>query len=284
MGTQVSAINGYESFLSDPNIVKPDVAYWVNHVLVTRGFRHCACVNASVEEHSLSKGLNAQNVFLRDHLQPNDTVVCSIGGNDIALAPSATTIAKMAWLTKLASRSGIADGSAAGLGHFFDLFGRQTQTFLEQLVAKTKPRRIIVCMLYYLDENTEAPSWANTALGLLGYNKDPALLQLLIRTIYRHATCTIRIEGVEVVPLPLFEFLNGKDTNDYAQRVEPSPQGGCKIAQAIVDCLGDVPLGSGEARCFNLSDALVDVMIGKHEREHVLGSEEACSSEDDSSE
>ena len=280
-GVQVTAINGYERFLSDPNVCKPDVAYWVNHTLVSRGLLSIACINASVEEHSLSKGLNAQNIILREYLQPNDTIVCSIGGNDIALAPSATTIAKMTWLTKFASRSGIADGSAAGLEHFFDLFGKQTQNFLEQLVAKTKPRRIIVCMLYYLDENTEASSWANTALGLLGYNKDPTLLQLLIRTIYNHATCNIRIEGVEVIPLPLFEFLNGTNTNDYAQRVEPSPQGGCKIAHAIVGCLGNVTLGSGEAECFNLSDALVDVMNGKYDRARAADSEEATSSDDD---
>merc|ERR1712224_445444 len=72
---------------------------------------------------------------------------------------------------------------------------------LEQLISKTKPRRVIVCMLYFIDEDTSVDSWASMALSALGYNnlpsllqllilissgynKDPSLLQLLIRTMY----------------------------------------------------------------------------------------------------
>merc|ERR1711924_271455 len=115
------------------------------------------------------------------------------------------------------------------MGHFIDMFGAQTQRYLEALTAKTKPSRIIVCMLYYLDEDVQAESWAGTALSALGYNKDPSLLQLLIRTMFTHGTRSIRMEGVEVIPMPLFNVLDGKDTRDYAMRVEPSPQGGHKM-------------------------------------------------------
>ena len=45
------------------------------------------------------------------------------------------------------------------------------------------------------------------------------------------------LNGVPVVALPLFEILDGSDTRDYVQRVEPSPTGGAKLAKAIVDAI-----------------------------------------------
>jgi hypothetical protein len=40
-----------------------------------------------------------------------------------------------------------------------------------------------------------------------------------------------------VIPFPLFSILDGKDSHDYVQRVEPSSQGGEKIAQALLAVL-----------------------------------------------
>jgi hypothetical protein len=39
--------------------------------------------------------------------------------------------------------------------------------------------------------------------------------------------------GTEVIPFPLFEVLDGKNTEDYLQRVEPSPSGGQKMGEAL---------------------------------------------------
>ena len=50
-----------------------------------------------------------------------------------------------------------------------------------------------------------------------------------------HATSQIQIDGTEVVPFPLFRVLDGKTSSDYCQRVEPSPQGGRKMAAALLD-------------------------------------------------
>jgi len=235
---RVRAVNGYETVLDKPHHAKPDVAHWVNQELMDRGAADWACINTSVEATTLGQretSLTMQDEFIRDNLQAGDTVVCSIGGNDIAMAPTLQTIAKMLWITNFSSREAIENGTAAGLGHFIDVFGARTQRYLESITSKTKPRRIVVSMLYYLDEDANAGSWASMALYALGYNKDPSLLQLLIRSMYTHAISKIRLEGVEVVPLPLFETLDGKTTGDYAQRVEPSPQGGQKMAVSIVD-------------------------------------------------
>ena len=71
----------------------------------------------------------------------------------------------------------------------------------------------------------------------MGYNRNPAHLQCLIRTLFREATSAIEVQGTRVVGLPLFETLDGRDTGDYVQRVEPSVAGGQKMARAIVDCI-----------------------------------------------
>jgi hypothetical protein len=39
--------------------------------------------------------LRPQDIFVRDHLQANDVLVVSIGGNDVALAPTPCTIASI---------------------------------------------------------------------------------------------------------------------------------------------------------------------------------------------
>ena len=93
---------------------------------------------------------------------------------------------------------------------------------------------IVVCMIYYLDE-TPGGSWADRVLSLLGYDRDPSKLQLLIRKIFEEATSKIDIEGTTVVPFPMFTVLDGKNSKDYEQRVEPSVQGGKKLGEAFVE-------------------------------------------------
>ena len=63
----------------------------------------------------------------------------------------------------------------------------RTQKYIEALTAKTKPKKILVCLIYYPDENN-TPSWANGALGALGYNRNPAKIQLILRKIFEEAT------------------------------------------------------------------------------------------------
>eukprot|EP00520_Triparma_pacifica_P008211 CAMPEP_0118666086 /NCGR_PEP_ID=MMETSP0785-20121206/19008_1 /TAXON_ID=91992 /ORGANISM="Bolidomonas pacifica, Strain CCMP 1866" /LENGTH=74 /DNA_ID=CAMNT_0006560335 /DNA_START=586 /DNA_END=806 /DNA_ORIENTATION=- len=74
-------------------------------------------------------------------------------------------------------------------------------------------------MIYYPDVSPRQPSWADAALGFLGYNRNPGKLQLMIRKMYEMAVSEIKIPGVEVVPIPLFEVLDGGDTRDYVARV-----------------------------------------------------------------
>lgn len=233
------ACNGYERVLQ-PKTSVPDVAYWINRECEERGLGDIfCCINAAIEESTLGLRhggkLLPQDVFVQQTICEKDIVVVSMGGNDIALRPTLMTIISMIaliacprWLIEL--------GIAPGLGHFVSLFRDATTAYLNKVCQVRKPRAIVPCMLYYLDERAGG-SWADGTLEKLGYNKDPAKLQLIMREVYRQGVQKIKVDGVPVVPVPLYEALDGKDTNDYVQRVEPSSQGGEKIAKLVFDRL-----------------------------------------------
>merc|ERR1712070_946851 len=165
-----------------------------------------------------------------------DTLAVSVGGNDVALKPSAKTALSAFFMSRLSSLQSIQAGDALGQAHFYSLFNTQTKHYVEKLIARTKPRRVVICTLYFLDE-AETGSWADRVLGLLGYNEDPTRLQAALRHVFKTATSTIQIEGVEVVAVPLFEALDGKTSSDYASRVEPSVTGGAKMSHLLANAI-----------------------------------------------
>jgi hypothetical protein len=231
------ALNGYES-LNGFKTMKPDIAYFVNKYCSTSTIvSDHFCINAAVEESSLGdrcgKELMAHDKFVRDNLQPEDIVICSVGGNDIALKPTCGTIFNIALLLKFNTHGMIESGWSMGLNHFVNLFKNETTNFLRKICEKNKPKMILVNCIYYLDEK-KGDGWADGVLNALGYNDNPEKLQLCIRKIFEFATSKIEIEGIKVIPVPMFEILDGKDTNDYVARVEPSKQGGEKLGKAFV--------------------------------------------------
>ncbi len=116
------------------------------------------------------------------------------------------------------------------------LFGTRIERYVENLTSKQKPRLVGVCAIYFPDEQ-EGASWAEFPLSKLGYNTNPKKLQGLIEKIYRDAICRIRIEGTKTVPIALYKALDGKNTQDYEARVEPSAIGGEKIASLLMDSI-----------------------------------------------
>jgi len=109
---------------------------------------------------------------------------------------------------------------------------------VRRVIAKKQPKLVIVCMIYYLDEKPGG-SWADRVLELLGYNRNPKKLQTIIRKVFELATSRIKIPGTEVRAFPLFQVLDGKETKDYDNRVEPSVQGGAKMGRAFYKCIFD---------------------------------------------
>jgi len=63
----------------------------------------------------------------------------------------------------------------------------RVEKYIQTLTSKTKPKKILVCMIYYPDE-TNTASWAGGALRVLGYNSEPGKLQTLIKKTFEEAT------------------------------------------------------------------------------------------------
>ncbi|EUC41733.1 hypothetical protein COCMIDRAFT_29550 [Bipolaris oryzae ATCC 44560] len=240
--SQIPAI--YHYTLATPITLIPDVAYWLNSALSTRA----TCINTAVEEsllRSRDTDLLPHDAFIRSSIRANDILVVSVGSNDIALNPSVETSAHMFQLAWLTPRKSIEDGSAWGLPYFRNLFGTKIQEYIARLTEVTKPRTVVVCMIYFPLESGKGQSgWADGKLRVLGYERDPGQLQAAIRELYKSATEEIKVEGVQVVPCALFEVLDGKGAGDYVERVEPSGEGGRKMAGEFVRVLEGV-LGEG---------------------------------------
>ncbi|KAF2807010.1 uncharacterized protein BDZ99DRAFT_89905 [Mytilinidion resinicola] len=223
----------YYSILDRPK-PKPDVAFWMNHYLGDQA----TVINTSIEASMLRErqsGLLPQDEFIRDHITANDVLVVSVGGNDIALSPTVSTALRMLQLAWLSSRSSLERGNAWSLGYFRQLFGTQIQAYVEKLVERQKPRAVIICMIYFPleQEFSSQNSWADRQLKLLGYSKDPKQLQAGIRSIFETAMKQIRVEGTGIIPCALYEVMDGKNADDYTERVEPSVQGGRKMAELL---------------------------------------------------
>lgn len=231
-----TATNSYEFILNPPQM-KPDVAYHINTLLTETNY---CCINAAIEESTIASrdnGLLPQDKFIKDNITNDDILVVSIGGNDIALKPSMATMYNMGVMMTMNDIKSIKKGPdvAWGMTHFITMFKDGVRNYILKVIGDKRPKKIIICMIYYPDEQSTG-SWADTSLGYLGYNTDPKKLQAVIRQIFIHATSKIEIEGSQVIPFPMFKLLNGKFTEDYVQRAEPSNLGGYKLALGIVNC------------------------------------------------
>ncbi len=152
------ACNGYEAILEPARSVK-DVCFWFNYYAVKRGSRFAA-VNTAVEASTLQDrasgaALLGHDILIRDFVQPDDIVVVSVGGNDIALRPGLGTMVSVSWLAFFARDENIEAGTASGFGHLRSIFLTQLQGYVQALCAKTKPRKVIVCMIYHPSESGE---------------------------------------------------------------------------------------------------------------------------------
>jgi hypothetical protein len=261
-------VNGYEAILSPPRC-RRDVCYWLNVELGPER----AVINCAVEESTVGErqgDLMPQDVFIRDNIGPDDILVVSVrvsppsdlpgdasqrgrpavdsdrprciaqvGGNDVALRPTLGTAWNMLKAVYLNSARSIEanPAGARGMAHFQSLFRDATKLYAEKLVSRQRPRKIVICMIYFPDEDASAPSWSDGTLGVLGYNCRPEKLQSLIRGAFECATRRITIAGCEVIPCPLFTAMDGKDSEMYVARVEPSEKGASAIARLIASCI-----------------------------------------------
>jgi len=242
------ALNGYERVLSPPRMVM-DVCYWMNRLLLDEQKSGTFCLNTSVEATTLTSrvggvqcccvpacgGLYRQDKLIRERIRPQDYLVICVGGNDVALAPSIFTILFLVIL--LLTPWFLICACHPSILYFKLLFHYQLECYAKKLTSRTRPRKVGVCMIYNLDE-AMVESWANAVLNLVCYSCFPRVLQYRMNLAFEYGIRMVNIPGTEVVPIALAEALDGSDTNDYLQRVEPSIQGGRKIANLVLSKLG----------------------------------------------
>lgn len=223
-------IGCYKSVLK--GLMKQDVCYFINKELDRQNKNYC-CINTAVEGSTISDRiagkLLTQDLVAKENLTRNDVIVVNVGGNDIALKPTQKTLISLNTLLKTK------DFDSIHFDHFKNLFKDQLQKYINNICSITKPKMIIICMIYYPNENSKQKSWANQTLSSVQYDTNPGILQEFIRNIYKECISKIQIKGTIVKYLPLYKTLNGKTSKDYVERVEPSEIGGKKIAKAIVD-------------------------------------------------
>lgn len=211
----------YNTILTPPNSL-PDVAYWLTTLAPTT-YPYPA-INCAIEATTLRArqcALLQQDKVIRDNITENDILIVSVGGNDIALRPSLRIV--------FAVLANVYLGGTIGLATLESVLVRRAERYIARLVVNRKPRLVLVCGLYYMDE-APVPSWAGFVLRVLGYNSRPRRVQMTIDRVFQRME-RISVDGVRVIPVPLSHALDGKDTRDYVARVEPSEQGGEKIAR-----------------------------------------------------
>jgi len=230
-------VNGMEEHL---DFSVKDVAHMMNKEILARKLGdEFAVLNCAVEATTLRSRKNRllrQDEFIRSRITSEDILVVSVGGNDIAMSPKISTVFYMLWIAWIARLSNIESGTALGMSTFLKLFKDHVRTYIEKLIAVKKPKKILVCMIYFPSEK-RVPSWANLSLSAMRYGSHPEKVQSAIRHLFEEGTCNIEIDGVEIVPVPLFQLLDPQNSDHFEQRVEPSVKGGHAMSCGILDLI-----------------------------------------------
>lgn len=204
---------------------KKDVCFWLNKEL--KNHKKTVAINCAVEESTIAERQEElyydQDIHIRDNITYNDILIISVGGNDIALKPS---FAIMAHLALLMVTPVCVLKMHPSFTFFVNYVKNGIQNYIDKLCVHAKPSKIIVSGIYF--PCLQGSGWSDTLLGLTGYNIYPYKAQTLIKEIYSEAVGSI--EGVEYVPL--YEVLDCNCEDDYVARVEPSTNGGKKMAKA----------------------------------------------------
>lgn len=213
------AINGYENIFDPPRMIR-DVCYWVNTFLVNTNL---ACINTAVEESCLKDSPSAYDYFVISHIQDGDVVIISIGGNDLILKPSSSMLVAMGLGNYLIPQFCLDTALVWLPNPLSELFERSTQEYVDLFSGKKIEK--IVCTPYFPCVNGDG--WASRMLNRIHMDK----AQTVIRFVHENYHKSLKNIDATV---PLYEALDYQNDGDYKYRVEPSVQGGRKIAEKLI--------------------------------------------------
>lgn len=219
------------SALLEPKQSRADVCHWIN---IQSPPSHVA-INAAIEASTVAdredQDLPGQDAFVRDHLQPQDVLIVSVGGNDVVMSPSLWTVVCLCFLVLLPVWT--IHRWNPFFRHMVHLFGARVRAYIGRVTERTQPSKILVCSIYFPCTRPHPFSWARRVLSWSGYDKNPDHIQGLIRQIHSHVQEENASCGLTQVAL--FDALDASNEDHYVARVEPSSEGGRLIAQHLLD-------------------------------------------------
>lgn len=226
----------YSEFINE---TVPDIEFCLNDIIDNK----FVVINCAVEESTLEQRMNKlteQDILVQTTIRNDDVVICSVGGNDIALKPKPMTMFAMASLLFLSDTKSLSTCTAIGFDTIRTIFYSNMKSYLEKVV-KAKAH-VILCTMYYPHENNTIESWANSSLNLMGYNSNKNKIHSIIKSIHNNMISKIKINNAKTMNyIPLYEVLDSAfESEDYLFRVEPSHKGGIKIANSINSLLNNL--------------------------------------------
>ena len=256
-------INGYEDVLEGNNCI-PDVAYQINQALIDNRLNdEYVCINTSIEATTLYQrftGTNysgdimllPQDKFIYDNIKPDDILIVSIGGNDIALDPLPDVKLNFnSFISKSIRDQKSLSQMPQYISYFKNIFKDKVEQYIEKLCSKNLtpnkgllPSLIIPCMVYFpsLTQNGFAD---DEILDPIGYKTgNHKILEDFIKDLYCDSTRYISLMKTKkgfgnphniVDPCPLYEVLDSSNDKLYLRSVEPSIEGGKLMAARFVD-------------------------------------------------
>jgi hypothetical protein len=108
---------------------------------------NCAVEASTVVQHVQKEW--PQDDIIRNNITSNDVLLVSIGGNDIALAPTLKTIYNMLKLIYFNSSKKLKydTTNCFGFKYFVSLFRDQVKKYVESLISIRKPKIVMICMI-----------------------------------------------------------------------------------------------------------------------------------------
>jgi hypothetical protein len=253
-------INGYEDVLkTDTSLCVPDVAYQINQTLIENGLdNEYVCINAAIEATTLHQRftetnysgdikLLPQDKFIYNNIRPDDILIVSVGGNDIALnALPETTRHFQNFIinSKKSEDEKNKDEISSYKEYFRNIFNDKMKLYITKLCSRdgndSLPSVIIPCMVYYPALTLTQSGFANKILNATNYRTGKQeILQNFIKDLYLESTINIYIENINktniIDPCPLYEVLDSSNSKLYLKSVEPSIEGGKLMAARFVD-------------------------------------------------
>lgn len=230
-------VNGYQGLVEE---MVPDVNYFFNYYLEGYNLPYISlnfaieedCIHDKMSNGSVRSKLNSKESMVKNSLTHKDILIISIGGNDLSLKSNFELKLKLFEVFMKTTPEVIRKDIEIILPQLVQLFKVEYKNYIEELVSKTKPKMIFLCAPYYPCK-IKQESWASTVLSMVGYDNNPEKSHALLQGVYEKMIREINIEGAKIFHIPFYEILDWKDEKDYVARVEPSTEGGRKIAEHI---------------------------------------------------